>query len=77
MNITTKLTERQVESIDPLEEQEIFVWDSKLNGFGLRVFLTGRRTYLVQYRNQFGRKRHKKWVCMVLSPQSKLGNKLE
>lgn len=60
MNITTKLTKRQVESIAPLKGQEIFAWDSELKGFGLRVFPTGRRTYFVQYRNQFGRTRRKK-----------------
>lgn len=60
MNITTKLTKRQVESIVPLKDQETFVWDSELKGFGLRIFPTGRRTYFVQYRNQFGRTRRKK-----------------
>jgi integrase len=60
MNITKKLTKRQVESVEPHAQQEVFVWDSELKGFGLRVFPTGRRTYFVQYRNQFARTRRKK-----------------
>ena len=60
MNTGQKLTKRLVESIKPHETNELLVWDSELKGFGVRIFPTGRRTYFVQYRNQFGGTRRKK-----------------
>ncbi|MBL0941513.1 MAG: tyrosine-type recombinase/integrase [Alphaproteobacteria bacterium] len=55
-----KLTKRFVESITSYEKDEILLWDSELKGFGIRIFPTGRKTYFVQYRNQFNRTRRKK-----------------
>lgn len=60
VSVSQKLTKRFVESIQPHEENELLVWDSELKGFGVRVFPSGRRTYFVQYRNQFGGTRRKK-----------------
>lgn len=60
MSKNQKLTKRVVESIQPHEINELLVWDSELKGFGVRVFPTGRRTYFIQYRNQFGGTRRKK-----------------
>lgn len=57
---SSKLTKRYVESIDPSQDEELLIWDSEIKGFGVRIFSTGRRTYFVQYRNQFGRTRRKK-----------------
>lgn len=50
-----KLTKRYVESIEP-SAKDIFVWDSELPGFGVRVKPTGVKSYLIQYR-QDGRSR--------------------
>ena len=47
--MSNKLTKRLVESIKP-GATDIFVWDSELRGFGVRVKPSGRRSYLVQYR---------------------------
>lgn len=60
MSSNQKLTKRFVESITPHETNELLLWDSELRGFGIRVFSSGRRTYFVQYRNQFGSTRRKK-----------------
>lgn len=60
MSKNQRLTKRTVESIQPHETNELLIWDSELKGFGVRVFPTGRRTYFVQYRNQFGATRRKK-----------------
>ena len=60
MNTNQKLTKRIVESIKSDKSEELLVWDSEIKGFGLRVYPTGRRTYFVQYRNEFQRTRRKK-----------------
>ena len=58
--MSQKLTKRFVESIKPHDKDELLIWDSELKGFGVRIFPTGRRTYFVQYRNQFRSTRRKK-----------------
>jgi integrase len=52
-----KLTKRYIESLDADGGREIVIWDDVLPGFGLRVKPSGRRTYIVQYRNRQGRSR--------------------
>jgi hypothetical protein len=52
-----KLTKRYVESI-PGPTQETILWDDDLAGFGLRVYPTGRKVYVVQYKLH-GRTRRK------------------
>ncbi|HJU20475.1 MAG TPA: tyrosine-type recombinase/integrase [Stellaceae bacterium] len=44
-----KLTKRTVDTARP-EEREFFLWDDDLPGFGLRVFPSGKRSYVVQYK---------------------------
>ncbi len=44
-----KLSKRSVDQAEP-GEADYFVWDDDLPGFGLRVFTTGKRSYVVQYR---------------------------
>lgn len=48
----TKLTKRGIEALEP-RDKDYFIWDSELSGFGIRVFPTGRKQFVVQYR--FGR----------------------
>lgn len=52
-----KLTKRYVEDIEPDTERDIITWDRQVAGFGLRVKPSGRKTYILQYRNAHGRSR--------------------
>ena len=45
----TKLTKRVVEAAQT-KSADYFIWDDELPGYGLRVFASGRRSYLIQYR---------------------------
>ncbi|MFK8036045.1 MAG: tyrosine-type recombinase/integrase [Hyphomicrobiales bacterium] len=45
----TKLTKRRVDQAAPAAK-DYFLWDDDCRGFGLRVFPSGRKSYLIQYR---------------------------
>lgn len=44
-----KITKRSVEGATPADK-EFFLWDDELKGFGLRVYPSGRKMYLAQFR---------------------------
>jgi integrase len=44
-----KLTKRAVEGLE-VQSQDYFIWDRDIAGFGVRVFPSGRKAYLIQYR---------------------------
>jgi integrase len=46
-----------VEKIAPEAGRDLFVWDSKVPGFGVRVYPSGKRMYVFQYRSKSGRQR--------------------
>lgn len=51
-----KLTKKAVEATKPTDK-EIWVWDSVLPSFGLRVHPTGTKTFVVRYRTASGTQR--------------------
>ncbi len=52
-----KLIKSIVEAVKPDPKRDVFVWDTQLPGFGLRVYPSGRRKYVVQYRTKGNRQR--------------------
>lgn len=44
----TKITKCSVDAATPADNK-FFLWDEELKGFGLRVYSSGRKMYLVQY----------------------------
>lgn len=44
-----KITKRFVDSVDA-RDRDYVIWDGELPGFGLRVFVSGKRSYVIQYR---------------------------
>lgn len=45
----SRLTKRAVDAAKP-NGRDYFIWDGDLPGFGARVFTSGRKTYVLQYR---------------------------
>jgi integrase len=52
-----KLTEAFVAKID--SSSETIFWDTELTGLGLRVWVSGKKVYIVQHRNKQTQKLHK------------------
>jgi integrase len=50
-----RLTKRTVDATEVPASGETFLWDDDLRGFGLRVYASGRRIFVVQYRLRGGR----------------------
>lgn len=65
-----KLTKKIVDAITP-EAKETWVWDSELEGFGVRTQPTGRKTYVVRYRTKTAAKTQRKQTiarCSDVTP---------
>lgn len=44
-----KLTKRAIDALEP-QAKDLFVWDTDLSGFGLKITPSGTRVYILQYR---------------------------
>lgn len=44
-----KLTKRTIDGLQP-RDKDYFEWDDELSGFGIRIWPTGKKTYVAQYR---------------------------
>lgn len=51
-----KLTKTAIEKMTP-GDRDLWHWDSMLPGFGVRVFPSGQKSYVVRYRTQHGTQR--------------------
>src|SRR6516164_486228 len=51
------LTKLIVERAAPEPGRDLFVWDSRVPGFGVRVYPSGKRMYVFQYRSKGVRQR--------------------
>ncbi|HYL48744.1 MAG TPA: Arm DNA-binding domain-containing protein, partial [Stellaceae bacterium] len=45
-----KITKRSIEAIPP-QARDLIIFDEEVKGFGVRIWPTGKITYLVQYRS--------------------------
>ena len=51
---TMKLTNKKVDQLS-IEDKNYIVWDSEVKGFGVRVNLNNKKTFIVKYRVGSGR----------------------
>jgi hypothetical protein len=50
----SKLTKRNIDTA-PIGDHDQFLWDSEVDGFGIRIWPSGRKTFLAKYRVGGGR----------------------
>jgi integrase len=63
-----KITQRLIDALLPDENRDFIVWDEAIPGFGVRVFPSGRKSYLIQYRSQKRSRRFALGNCNVVKP---------
>jgi integrase len=71
-----RLTKRVVEAA-AASVKDVFLWDDEISGFGVRVFTSGKRSYLIQYRvgNRTRRKTigsHGVWTVETARTEAKI-----
>jgi hypothetical protein len=63
-----KLTKRFIDSLET-RESDYFEWDDDLPGFGVRIWPTGRKVYMAQYRAAGRTRRVKIGTHGALTPE--------
>lgn len=65
----TRLTLRSVEAAQA-RDREYVIWDEDIPGFGLRVFPSGKRSYIIQYRAKGRSRRYTVGMHGVWTPET-------
>jgi integrase len=52
-----KLGKRYVDGLMARDGREVILWDDELPGFGVRIKVSGAKSFIIQYRNAHGRSR--------------------
>lgn len=55
----SRLNKRTIDELRAKTAGDLVVWDSELRGFGVRIKRSGRTSFMIQYRNAYGRSRRK------------------
>ena len=55
-----KITSRSVNAFKGEAGKDLYLWDTEVKGFGLRVQPSGRRSYIYKFRTPDGRRRNRK-----------------
>lgn len=58
-----KITKTAIDNLQPPASGDQWIWDSELQGFGVRIQASGRKTYVVRYRNKADGKQRKMNLC--------------
>jgi integrase len=64
-----KISKRIVDSAEP-GDKDYVIWDEELPGFGLRVFTSGKRSYVIQYRTRGRSRRYTIGLHGVWTPET-------
>ena len=62
-----RLTQRRIDSLRA-EERDRIVFEETLPGFGVRVFRSGRKSFVIQYRTQKRTRRYTLGDCALFTP---------
>ena len=54
-----KITKRTIDQLQTDPSRDLLVWDTELRRFGMRVKPSGVKSFVIQYRNAYGRSRRK------------------
>ncbi len=64
-----KITKRIIDAAE-VREKDYVIWDDELPGFGLRVFASGKRSYVIQYRSAGRSRRYTIGLHGVWTPET-------
>lgn len=64
----TRITKRVVDTTET-GSKDYVIWDDELRGFGLRVFASGKRSYVIQYRSRGRSRRYTIGLHGVWTPE--------